>query len=67
MEHCLQALEGFALNCPVEITACLGEITGLAVESLKYDPNYNDEEASESGMEVDDDESFGADEEDEEE
>jgi hypothetical protein len=53
VEYCLQALEGFTLKCPLEITLSLGEITRLAVESLQYDPNYNDEESSEGGMDVD--------------
>lgn len=45
----------------------MGEITRLAVESLQYDPNYNDEESNESEMDVDDAENSEDEEEEEEE
>lgn len=43
-EICLQSLETFLLKCPAEITPYIDQIIGVALKSLKYDPNYHDEE-----------------------
>ncbi|KAJ3191342.1 Cullin-associated NEDD8-dissociated protein 1, partial [Irineochytrium annulatum] len=51
-ENCFQALESFILRCPTEITPHLQTITSLALDYVKYDPNYDDGD-DEDGMDVD--------------
>ncbi|KAJ3084208.1 Cullin-associated NEDD8-dissociated protein 1 [Quaeritorhiza haematococci] len=75
MENCLQCLESFVLRCPTEITPHIQSVIALALQHIKYDPNYDDGEDDEDDMDVDgspkggddDDDDADADEEDEEE
>ncbi|KAJ3095068.1 Cullin-associated NEDD8-dissociated protein 1 [Phlyctochytrium planicorne] len=57
-ENCLQALESFVLRCPTEITQHIQTLTALALEYIKYDPNYADDD-EEEGMDVDGEEEDG--------
>ncbi|TPX40273.1 hypothetical protein SeLEV6574_g06705 [Synchytrium endobioticum] len=54
-EHCLQALESLVLRCPTEMTPHLNTIIGLALQYIKYDPNYDAGTDEEDGMDVDQD------------
>lgn len=40
-EYCLQACEAFVHRCPKEITPHINTITGLCLNYMTYDPNYN--------------------------
>ena len=61
----IKALESFILKCPLQMTAYLEPIVQKALECLKHDPNYHEDE-SEDGMEVDpEDAEMDEDEEDE--
>ncbi|KAJ3052397.1 Cullin-associated NEDD8-dissociated protein 1 [Rhizophlyctis rosea] len=51
-EYCLNALESFVLRCPKEIGEHIKSVVDLAIEYVKYDPNYDAGDGDE-GMEVD--------------
>ncbi|KAI8848426.1 armadillo-type protein [Chytridium lagenaria] len=55
-ENCLQALEAFVLRCPTEITPHIQTLTALTLQYVKYDPNYEDDDDEQDGMDVDDEE-----------
>ncbi|KAK9803499.1 hypothetical protein WJX73_009717 [Symbiochloris irregularis] len=52
-EYCLQALEAFTLQCPAAARAHFTTIFPLALECLRYDPNYT-EDMEQSGSEEED-------------
>lgn len=53
-EICLQALESFVLRCPNEISPFINDITKLALEYVKYDPNFvEDDDEEDEDMEED--------------
>ncbi|KAI8979576.1 armadillo-type protein [Mycotypha africana] len=56
-EYCLQTLEQFILKCPTEVAPHIPTIQSLALEYIKYDPNFvEDEDGDEDmGVEVEDD------------
>jgi hypothetical protein len=39
-EICFQSLESFVIRCPTEISPFVDRIVNLALQYLKYDPNY---------------------------
>lgn len=39
-EICFQTLESFIYRCPTEIAPFVNEITQLALEYIKHDPNF---------------------------
>uniref|UniRef100_A0A0P6FDL4 Cullin-associated NEDD8-dissociated protein n=1 Tax=Daphnia magna TaxID=35525 RepID=A0A0P6FDL4_9CRUS len=43
-EFCLQAFEALVHKCSKEMTPHIGTLTGICLELLAYDPNYNYEE-----------------------
>ncbi|XP_046445430.1 cullin-associated NEDD8-dissociated protein 1-like [Daphnia pulex] len=43
-EFCLQAFEALVHKCSKEMTPHIGTLTGVCLELLAYDPNYNYEE-----------------------
>lgn len=43
-EICLQALESFVLRCPTEIGPFVDQISNLALEYIKYDPNIAEDD-----------------------
>ncbi|KAI9483260.1 MAG: armadillo-type protein [Benjaminiella poitrasii] len=56
-EICLQTFESFILRCPTEISPFVQEIINLALEYIKYDPNFvEDDEEEDDDMELEDDE-----------
>ncbi|KAI7907940.1 armadillo-type protein [Cokeromyces recurvatus] len=56
-EICLQTLESFILRCPTEIAPFVQEITNLALEYIKYDPNFvEDDDEEVDDMELEDEE-----------
>lgn len=58
-EICLQTLESFVLRCPNEISSFINDITKLALEYVKYDPNFvqdDDEEMEQDEEEEEEDE-----------
>ncbi|RCH96938.1 Cullin-associated NEDD8-dissociated protein 1 [Rhizopus azygosporus] len=64
-EICLQALESFVYRCPTEASPFVNEIIQLALEYIKYDPNFaggdDDEdefEAEDEDMDADEDDEF---------
>jgi len=46
-EICLQTLESFVLRCPNEISPFINDITKLALEYVKYDPNFVEDDNEE--------------------
>ncbi|CAM0135355.1 unnamed protein product [Umbelopsis sp. WA50703] len=58
-EICFQSLESFVIRCPTEISPFVDRIVNLALQYLKYDPNYaaddDDDEAEDEEMQEDDD------------
>ncbi|KAJ3415435.1 Cullin-associated NEDD8-dissociated protein 1 [Chytridiales sp. JEL 0842] len=74
-ENCLQTLDSFVLRCPTEISEHIQSLVALALQYIKYDPNYDDgeddsmdvdgEDEEEDGDEMDEDEDFEEDEEEE--
>lgn len=40
-EFCLQAFEALVHKCSKEMTPHIGTLTGICLELLAYDPNYN--------------------------
>ncbi|KAF7722886.1 Cullin-associated NEDD8-dissociated protein 1 [Apophysomyces ossiformis] len=58
-EICLQSLESFILRCPTEISPYIDQIISLALEYIKYDPNFaadDDEDDEDEDMEEDEEE-----------
>lgn len=55
-EICLQTLESFILRCPNEISPFINDITKLALEYVKYDPNFVEDDDEEMEDEEEDDE-----------
>ncbi|CEP12785.1 hypothetical protein [Parasitella parasitica] len=55
-EICLQTLESFVLRCPNEVSPFIADITKLALEYVKYDPNFVEEDQEDELMQEDDDE-----------
>lgn len=58
-EICLQTLESFVLRCPNEISSFITDITNFALEYVRYDPNFvedNDEEDEEMEEEEEEEE-----------
>lgn len=48
-EYCLQAFEAFVHRCPKEITPHINTITGLCLQYITYDPNYNYDDEGDDG------------------
>ncbi|RKO89386.1 armadillo-type protein [Blyttiomyces helicus] len=68
IENCLHSLESFVLRCPTEISSKISVIIGVALQFIKYDPNYNDEdEADDEDDEMETDETGEDEAEDEDE
>lgn len=40
-EFCLQAFEALVHKCSKEMAPHIGTLTGICLELLAYDPNYN--------------------------
>ncbi|CEI99860.1 hypothetical protein RMCBS344292_13940 [Rhizopus microsporus] len=60
-EICLQALESFVYRCPTEASPFVNEIIQLALEYIKYDPNFaggDDDEDEFEDMDADEDDEF---------
>lgn len=56
-EICLQTLESFVLRCPIDISASIQGIVDLALEFIKYDPNFvEDDDDEDEQMEEDEEE-----------
>jgi len=62
-----KALESFVLRCPTEITPFIQTIISLALQYIKYDPNYAVEDNDEDEMMEDQADSENGDEEDDDE
>ncbi|CAO3690585.1 unnamed protein product [Rhizopus microsporus] len=63
-EICLQTLESFVYRCPTEASPFVNEIIQLALEYIKYDPNFAGSDDDEDEFEAED-EDMDADEDDE--
>ncbi|MEW5303601.1 MAG: hypothetical protein WDW36_006278 [Sanguina aurantia] len=50
-EYCLQAMEGLVLRLPHESRAQLDPILATALKFLRYDPNFEDDDAQDEPME----------------
>ncbi|KAJ3126925.1 Cullin-associated NEDD8-dissociated protein 1 [Nowakowskiella sp. JEL0407] len=63
-EICLLALESFTLRCPTEVSPYLPSIIELALNLIKYDPNYDDGDDDDDEMDMDEEEEEEAEDED---
>lgn len=55
-EICLQTLESFVLRCPIEISPNTQDIINLALEYIKYDPNFVEDDEDDEDNQMDEDE-----------
>lgn len=51
-EICLQTLESFVYRCPTEISLFVPELIQLALEYIKYDPNFAGDDDEDEDLEV---------------
>ena len=65
-EICLQTLESFVLRCPNEISPFISDITNFALEYVKYDPNFVEDDDEEDEEMEEEEEEEGEDEYDDE-
>ncbi|KAI9258536.1 armadillo-type protein [Sporodiniella umbellata] len=63
-EICLQTLESFLYRCPKEVSPYVSELISLALEYIKYDPNFAGDDDEDEDLEEDSD-SMSGDEDDE--
>ncbi|CAO3590165.1 unnamed protein product [Absidia cylindrospora] len=61
-EICLQTLESFVIRCPTDISICIDQLITIALEYLKYDPNFAGNDDDDNDMMDEDDEYDDADE-----
>ncbi|KAI8644343.1 armadillo-type protein [Parasitella parasitica] len=55
-EICLQTLESFVLRCPIEVSPFIPDITSLALDYVKYDPNFVEDGEEDELMQEEDEE-----------
>ncbi|KAG1444863.1 hypothetical protein G6F56_010127 [Rhizopus delemar] len=58
-EICLQTLESFVYRCPTEISLFVPELIQLALEYIKYDPNFAGDDDEDEDLENEDEDMSG--------
>ena len=60
-EAAMQAIENLIKKCPAEAKDSIRNMFKLTQDTIKYDPNFNDDDVGNEDMEMDDDDGWGAD------